>query len=74
MNFSSKQITTALALMGLMLATRFHHFGDTISLPDASLAALFFAGMWVRAWKFFCIAIDRSRTDRLSRDYSVWRE
>ena len=35
----------AIALMILMAATRFHHFGDTISLPDASLAVFFLAGL-----------------------------
>jgi hypothetical protein len=34
----------AIALMLLMAATRFHHFGDTFSLPDASLAVFFLAG------------------------------
>ena len=36
----------AIALMLLMVATRFHHFGDTFSLPDASLAVFFLAGFW----------------------------
>ncbi|MCK5829711.1 MAG: hypothetical protein KAH20_05365 [Methylococcales bacterium] len=35
-----------IALMVLMAATRFHHFGNTISLPDASLAVFFLAGLW----------------------------
>ena len=36
----------AFALMALMAATRFHHFGDIISLPDASLAVFFLGGLW----------------------------
>lgn len=36
-------ITVALALV--MAATRFHHFGDALHLPDASLAVFFLAGM-----------------------------
>lgn len=36
----------AIALMVLMAATRFHHFGNAISLPDASLAVFFLAGLW----------------------------
>lgn len=36
----------ALALMLIMAATRFHHFGDTVSLPDASLAMFFLGGLW----------------------------
>ena len=57
MNFNLKEIRTPIALIGLMLATRFHHFGDSISLPDASLAAFFFAGFWVRGWKFFVLLL-----------------
>ncbi|MGZ4999226.1 MAG: hypothetical protein ACXV7F_02920 [Methylomonas sp.] len=37
----------AVALMGLMAATRFHHFGVPDILPDASLAIFFFAGLWL---------------------------
>lgn len=33
-----------LALAGLMLATRFHHFGSAFSLPDASLIVFFLGG------------------------------
>jgi len=32
----------------LMLATRFHHFGSALSLPDASLAIFFIAGVFLR--------------------------
>jgi len=35
------------ALMVLMAATRFHHFGSPWALPDASLAVFFFAGLWL---------------------------
>jgi len=40
-------ITLLLAL--LMAATRFHHFGSAISLPDASLAIFFLAGFYLRS-------------------------
>ncbi len=36
----------AFALMAIMAATRIHHFGDAVSLPDASLALFFLGGMW----------------------------
>lgn len=36
----------AFALMLVMAATRMHHFGDVISLPDASRAVFFLAGLW----------------------------
>lgn len=38
----------AVALMALMAATRFNHFGTPFALPDASLAIFFFAGLWLR--------------------------
>jgi hypothetical protein len=41
----------ALPLIALMALTRVHHFGDAFSLPDASLAAFFFAGLgFARRW------------------------
>lgn len=43
----------ALALMALMAATRFHHFGDSLSLPDASLAVFFLAGFWFGGLRLF---------------------
>lgn len=33
-------------LIVLMVLTRFHHFGDVLHLPDASLAVFFFAGFY----------------------------
>lgn len=33
-------------LIALMALTRFHHFGDVLHLPDASLAVFFFAGFY----------------------------
>lgn len=36
----------AIALMSLMAATRFHHFGTPFALPDASLAVFFLGGLW----------------------------
>jgi hypothetical protein len=33
-------------LIALMVLTRFHHFGDALHLPDASLAVFFFAGLY----------------------------
>ncbi len=57
MNINIKKMRMPLALVGLMVATRFHHFGDSISLPDASLAVFFLAGLWVGGWKFFTILL-----------------
>lgn len=33
-------------LITAMILTRFHHFGDVLHLPDASLAVFFFAGFY----------------------------
>ena len=33
-------------LIALMVLTRFHHFGDVLHLPDATLAVFFFAGFY----------------------------
>jgi hypothetical protein len=46
------QLSIAAALITLMAATRFGHFGSAISLPDASLAVYFLAGMYLPAWGF----------------------
>lgn len=42
-----------LALMLLMAITRFHHFGTAFSLPDASLAVFFLAGLGLSGRYFF---------------------
>lgn len=53
-NIKSKyQIMIGLILALLMLATRFQHFGSTLSLPDASLAIFFIAGIYLRPALFF---------------------
>jgi hypothetical protein len=41
-----KQQSLPLALIVLISLTRFHHFGDALHLPDASLAVFFFAGFY----------------------------
>ena len=45
-----------LSLIALMVATRFHHFGDVLHLPDASLAVFFFAGFY-RKKMFFAFLL-----------------
>jgi hypothetical protein len=35
-----------ISLIALMVLTRFHHFGDVLHLPDASLAVFFLAGFY----------------------------
>jgi len=42
-----------ISLIVLMVLTRFHHFGDVLHLPDASLAVFFFAGFYRKKALFF---------------------
>lgn len=46
-------IKAVLPLVALMGATRMHHFGDAFSLPDASLAVFFLAGLFFSSRTFF---------------------
>jgi hypothetical protein len=47
-----------IALIALMALTRFHHFGDVLHLPDASLAVFFFAGFYRKKMLFvFLLAL-----------------
>jgi hypothetical protein len=50
-----RSVIIALGLTVLMLATRFHHFGSAISLPDASLAVFFVAGFYLRRIGYFVL-------------------
>lgn len=57
------QTTIGLGLMALMAATRFHHFGDALHMPDASWAIFFLAGFylapaWLLALLVQAVAID----------------
>src|SRR4026209_2452433 len=41
------------AFAAMMVATRFHHFGDVLHLPDASMALFFLGGLYLRKhWQF----------------------
>ena len=56
MNASSiapPRLAIALLLGLVMAATRFHHFGSAVNLPDASLAVFFLAGFYLRPTLFF---------------------
>lgn len=45
-------------IIALMVLTRFHHFGDVLHLPDASLAVFFFAGFYrKKAFLAFLLAL-----------------
>lgn len=55
----SARWSAPLVIVGLVVAilsTRVNHFGDAVSLPDATLAAFFLAGLWVRPfWPFVAL-------------------
>lgn len=44
-------------LMSVMALTRFDHFGSAFSLPDASLAVFFLAGMGISSRWFFALLL-----------------
>ena len=44
-------------LIAAMVLTRFHHFGDVLHLPDASLAVFFFAGFYRKKALFVFLLI-----------------
>lgn len=47
-----------ITLIAVMALTRFHHFGDFLHLPDASLAVFFFAGFYRKKMLFgFLLAL-----------------
>lgn len=50
---SQRQVLIGLVLAALMAATRMHHFGSALHLPDASLAVFMLAGFFVASPLFF---------------------
>lgn len=42
------QLSLSCLLLMVMIATRFHHFGDLLHLPDASMAVFFLGGLYLR--------------------------
>lgn len=46
--FRTNPLAGLVMLAGLMLATRFSHFGSATSFPDASLAVFFLTGFYLR--------------------------
>ncbi len=50
---TQRQMFIALGLFALMAATRMHHYGTSLHLPDASLAVFLLAGFLVASPLFF---------------------
>jgi len=61
-----KQVLT-LALISLMALTRADHFGSPFSLPDASLAVFFLAGLGINSrWFFALLLVEAGMIDFLA--------
>jgi hypothetical protein len=59
-----KQPAIFVALALLMTATRYHHFGSPVHLPDASLAVFFLAGSFVSAvWALPLLLLEAGAID-----------
>lgn len=54
---SKRELAGAAALVLAMAATRYHHFGSAIGLPDASLAAFFLAGAGLHSARWFALLL-----------------
>ena len=50
---SQRSVLIGLTLAVLMAATRMHHFGSALHLPDASLAVFMLAGFFISSTLFF---------------------
>ncbi len=62
-----KQQFLPLTLMTIMALTRFHHFGTAFSLPDASLAVFFLAGLGFSSlWLFVFLLLEAGVIDYLA--------
>jgi len=57
--FSTKQASTwvSVILITLIVLTRTNHFGDSVYLPDATLAVLFLGGLMVARKSWLALAI-----------------
>lgn len=44
-----------LLLASLIGLTRYHHFGDSFHLPDASWASFFLGGLLLQRWRYFVV-------------------
>lgn len=50
---SNRSLLIAVSLVALMAATRMHHFGTSLHLPDASLVIFILAGFFITSPVFF---------------------
>lgn len=57
------QLLVGVAFAMLMAATRFKHFGSPVSLPDASLAVFWLAGLYLRPYWFPLFIVEAGLLD-----------
>ncbi|MCR4299648.1 MAG: hypothetical protein NUV75_13045 [Gallionella sp.] len=68
-NTQIKTIAIFATLAALMAATRDHHFGSALHLPDASLAIFLLAGFYLPRWAFPVMLIEAGLADYLAINY-----
>jgi hypothetical protein len=65
-----RQTGIAVTLAMVMALTRFHHFGSSISLPDASYAVFFLAGIYLRSrWAWLGFFVEAAVIDYVAIHY-----
>jgi hypothetical protein len=68
---SSRFILLFVALIWVMVCTRFKHFGDVLHLPDASMAIFFVGGLFLRKhWAFVVFVLLAVALDEVSIHYA----
>lgn len=65
----TKTIAIFVTLVALMAATRDHHFGSALHLPDASLAIFLLAGFYLPRWAFPVLLVEAGLADYLAINY-----
>ncbi|MDZ4202520.1 MAG: hypothetical protein U1C96_10285 [Gallionella sp.] len=65
----TKNIAIFAALAVLMAATRDHHFGSALHLPDASLAIFLLAGFYLPRWAFPVLLVEAGLADYVAINY-----
>lgn len=65
----TRTIAIFAALAALMAATRDHHFGSVLHLPDASLAIFLLAGFYLPRWVFPVLLVEAGLADYLAISY-----
>lgn len=68
-NTQTKTLAIFAALAALMAATRDHHFGAALHLPDASLAIFLLAGFYLPRWTFPLLLVGAGLVDYLAINY-----